>query len=364
MADQFISALTGDQMDEALLDMARHTSEAWSQGTRAGSPVGTGDETYQNNSKYWASIAQGAIPEGTAGALFYDRPQTLSESQQNQAQENIGLSQARYLSNRNMLDNPWFTIHQRKTTSGYSNAYCADRWITTYGNGNMTWERVANGIKVIPLNPVSHADIYQKIENDVFSNLLGKTVTVSVLIDGVILSKSFILESGTHSYNMGNAPQGNVINLRTLSGGLGQQIEIWCYNTATVITAVKLELGSVSTLAYDIPPNETEELAKCQRYFQKIAINKSSFSMSDFGNLYRDFVVPLATTMYTGRTPQLVNGNNLEVFNSSGKVILTGVSIAFLSPTSVSIRCSGNNFVTDRYYVGISAGNMFIDCEL
>lgn len=36
------------------------------------------------------------------------------------------------------------------------------------------------------------------------------------------------------------------------------------------IDAVKLELGTVSTLQYDAPPIYSQELAKCQRYFQRI----------------------------------------------------------------------------------------------
>ena len=50
----YISTLTGVQMDEALADMATHNSEAWAVGTRAGVPVSEGDVTYQNNAKYYA----------------------------------------------------------------------------------------------------------------------------------------------------------------------------------------------------------------------------------------------------------------------------------------------------------------------
>ena len=59
MAD-FISSLTGVQMDVALMDMAEHNSEAWAVGERGGVPVEPNDPTYQNNSKYWASFAADA----------------------------------------------------------------------------------------------------------------------------------------------------------------------------------------------------------------------------------------------------------------------------------------------------------------
>lgn len=67
MAD-YISTLTGPQMDAALLDMANHTSEAWAVGERGGSPVASGDGTYHNNSKYYAEQAGESATEASTSA--------------------------------------------------------------------------------------------------------------------------------------------------------------------------------------------------------------------------------------------------------------------------------------------------------
>lgn len=67
MAD-YISTLTGPQMDAALLDMANHTSEAWAVGERGGSPVASGDVTYHNNSKYYAEQAGESATEASTSA--------------------------------------------------------------------------------------------------------------------------------------------------------------------------------------------------------------------------------------------------------------------------------------------------------
>lgn len=49
-------------------------SEAWAVGERGGTPVGSSDETYHNNSKYYAGLAediiQGGVPDGTLVSFY------------------------------------------------------------------------------------------------------------------------------------------------------------------------------------------------------------------------------------------------------------------------------------------------------
>lgn len=45
-------------------------SEAWSQGTRNGTPVGSSDPTYENNAKYWAAQASGAVNDMTGATAL------------------------------------------------------------------------------------------------------------------------------------------------------------------------------------------------------------------------------------------------------------------------------------------------------
>lgn len=85
MAERYVSALTGPEMDAALLDMAQHNSEAWAVGTRNGAAVPSSDDTYQNNSKYYAdeaeaaaARAEAAVPAGTEGAVLFSQAQSLT----------------------------------------------------------------------------------------------------------------------------------------------------------------------------------------------------------------------------------------------------------------------------------------------
>ena len=181
------------------------------------------------------------------------------------AQLNIGTAG----SNRNLLDNPWFTVNQRGITSGTSNEYPADRWVATYGAGGMTWVRNADGsITATPTNTSNHADIYQVLEQSLVTWLSGKTVTVSVLLaDGTILS-------GT---NMFSATGNRTFVSETVGSGrvditwsyTNRFFRVQNYYAGTPIKAAKLELGSVSTLANDAPPEYAGELAKCQYYFRR-----------------------------------------------------------------------------------------------
>lgn len=89
MAD-FISQLSGQEMDNALMQVNARTPEAWAVGTRAGIPVSQGDETYNNNAKYWALVAKSAVPAGAAAAVLWNQAQALSEANKQTARSNIG----------------------------------------------------------------------------------------------------------------------------------------------------------------------------------------------------------------------------------------------------------------------------------
>lgn len=117
MAERYVSALTGPEMDEALLDMAQHNSEAWAVGTRNGAAVSSSDDTYQNNSKYYATEAEAAaaraeaaVPAGTEGAVLFSQAQSLTgeivdgasgttvNGQKGQVMSNLGLGSLAVLS--------------------------------------------------------------------------------------------------------------------------------------------------------------------------------------------------------------------------------------------------------------------------
>ena len=293
MAD-YISTLTGSQMDSALLDMAEHNSEAYAVGERNGIPVTSGDAAYHNNARYYAQIASSQIVGDASSAVRWDTDQsealtdaqkavarnninaasdsdvvkitsqTLTSAEQEQARANIAAGG----SNRNLLDNPWWgsgeVVNQRGNTSGNTDhlAYNIDRWQTSYGSVKGTWSLSADGL-TISASDVAYNQ--QKIEN--YTKLNGKTVTASVMTsDGVVHSGTVTnlnWSSSTIAFTDGN------LRCQLASGGIFRVTSL--NGSSNTIRAVKLELGSVSTLANDAPPDYGEELAKCQRYFVRFA---------------------------------------------------------------------------------------------
>lgn len=232
------------------------------------------------------------------------------------AQLNIGTAG----SNRNLLDNPWFgseeIVNQRQVTTGALThlKYIIDRWMTSYDGGggqNGTYSLGTSGITLIPASGTK-GGIAQRLSHPME---IGKTYTASVLYsDGTI-------DQGTA---VARASQFNFFNFG--SGGSRFQwaptynwVWVTCGSEKT-IRAVKLELGSVSTLANDAPPDYGEELAKCQRYFCRIYGDPigPGYISSGLGTAF--ILVPTGVTMrakptvsYSGAFSVRVQGSTIGV---------------------------------------------------
>lgn len=226
-------------------------------------------------------------------------------------------------SNRNLLDNPFFTVNQRSVTSGTvatgTAEYFVDRWKTAYAtytiNSDKSITTSWNGSGL-------GAYLIQYFAAESVALLEGKTVTLSVDINGSILTKTFAIPTVAGSgvtYQLGTQVWMKCNNVKNS----GRGVEIQVYHTFTngaTIRAVKLELGSVSTLANDAPPEYGEELAKCQRYFLRIYGDPigTGYIASGLGTVF--ILVPTGVTMrakptvsYSGAFSVRVQGSTISV---------------------------------------------------
>ena len=165
-------------------------------------------------------------------------------------------------SHKNLLDNAYFVgggsqlgdgifpVNQRGQTSYTGGGTTFDRWRLSSG-GSMTL--APEGVSVNGL-------MYQK---KVLDLTVGDTYTLSRRnTDGTIVSVTGIVPSaegwavGNQNFGVYFRPSTKVCDIQIC----GEYF----------LQAIKLEKGSVSTLANDVPPDFGEELRKCQRYFLRL----------------------------------------------------------------------------------------------
>lgn len=257
------------------------------------------------------------------------------------------------ITNPNLFDNPWFTVNQRgfttKTFSAQQVDYSVDRWrmISNAEAGNSTI--TLNNGAITVSNDDNQGETYfeQIFENGTFEN--GRNYTLSVMLsDGTIVK-------GTNTMPTGNA--GDTFNrFITFTNG-----SFYVYhptnndnyyvtmniNTGSItIKAVKLELGSVSTLAQDTAPNYATELLKCQRYY----IKRVGDSIG--GYTYQSaaiMLLPLPIKMRA--TPTITINSKANIVTSSGTLMSwSTMSILNVLDNGLRVQCALDSSAGDAFY--------------
>lgn len=223
-------------------------------------------------------------------------------------------------SNRNLLDNPWWgsgeVVNQRGVTQQPSsnNQYTIDRWTWNTGASANTMSLGANGITFT--RSASSIWFAQKMANP--SALVGKTITGSVMLsDGTIKSGSIVYAS------VGSTPtlyeDSNIQIYISSVGAFSLTVK-----TTQTIHAVKLELGSYSTLINDTPPDYGEELAKCQYYYREIKCTTTGYAMIGFATAATAFQACLPYTMRV--RPSITYSGSLTAYYAGGNSAVTAVA--------------------------------------
>lgn len=358
------SALTGQQMDAALTEVALYNPEAWAVGTRNGVNVTSADETWHNNAKYYAQVAQSAIPGTYTAAVRWDIAQGLAGEAQEQARANISAG----ASNRNLLDNPWWgsgeVVNQRAVSTFTTGAYNIDRW---YFYKSATASAAALSADGVVFTYASgDMQLTQIIPANIYSRIAGKTVTLSLLLsDGTVIS-------GT-----GTASASSLVTLIPRSTGFMGMIQgsnrtvyIRAYQNAT-IRAVKLELGSYSTLANDVPPDYEAEKRKCMADFQRISLANSYTSVVGFGVMqnaatnvriniptsvpFREGATLTATVYTVGQVLIVGNGQSLTA------TAVTARSAVKTGGVLVDVTVNGNATADQMYAMQFYTYSAYID---
>ena len=276
-------------------------------------------------------------------------------------------------SNPNYIDNAWFTVNQRGQNSYSTYAYTVDRWKNASSSGVTTISPTSNGITIVNSHETSRGYFYQYFENMLPA---GETYTLSAKSTQ---TKRWILQV---RYNDGGTKTYAGVNVDPTSPEIMQYtftatkpidailIETQAQST-TNIRAVKLEKGPYSTLSLDTIPNYQQELAKCQRFFER---NRwycwAGVPCSEAGYVYLGMTYPFYVDKRDAPTFSFnVIGNtginNGYVYDITSGQYLSIAGISLVSPGAynkkmLQVKMSGTQFVVGHTY-SIAVGDDVID---
>ena len=263
--------------------------------------------------------------------------------------------------NTNLIDNWYFgnPVNQRGQTehTGTQNGYFIDRWIlggydqtVTITNSGLHWS-TTTGIWCT-----------QVLEN--FDELIGRTLTLSAIIDGVLYSVTGVLNE---SSGIGMKPVGNLF-VELTHNEKGFRFVTYANQTPTVtILAVKLELGSQQTLAHQDAdgnwvlneiPDYGEQLARCQRHQLRVGYKEDS-TYSPV--LATGVAVSSASIRALIPTPVTMRENPVISFFGSDTIstihaIGNGVSI---TPTAINARVNSNGIFLNLTVSGATVNETY-----
>ena len=240
------------------------------------------------------------------------------------------------ISNPNILHNPWFTVNQRGITSvTESHKYIADRWRTYTTLATFEVSRDSNGCIVIDNTFGSEGiALYQKRTTTYLNSLVGRKLTASVLLsDGTIYSGTAVFD-GTNRTNY-YENDSLILYAPAISN-----YQILCVavkpGASVTIKALKLEVGEISTLHLDSRPEYALELAKCQRYFQRISGSNNDYLGLAYFLSTTDAYICLAIPSLMRTTPTLTYNGNFKIV---GGHAISAISLLNLTGNLASLKC-------------------------
>lgn len=268
-------------------------------------------------------------------------------------------------SNRNLLNNPFFSVNQRNFTSQTASAatLCVDRWYIARCTASLN-----NGVlSITKTSGQSNCYLSQHINKELLNSLIGQAVTLSAIIDGTLRTLTNTVKSnGDFS---GVVTSGISFALENHIAGYGEFVVYIADTSAHTISRAKLELGSYSTLANDAPQDDELECLKYQLMLQNAAYNyvPIGFGSVVVGNTIRMFVptpAPMnaanlkSNVAITGAVTIGGNGVNTSVSSITLVAVLrTGV---YVNVTPASAPATGHTY---SLLLG-DAARILLDCNL
>lgn len=273
------------------------------------------------------------------------------------------------VSNPNLLDNWWLkngVINQKATTtfaSVTSATHLIDRWVYNRCTGSVTAKGISfawdgrNG---------TEGYIQQRFESNGYNKaLFGKTVTVSIEIDGQILSGTCVIPSSSGDGVAINTDDVKVLVTYWNTASVAFAVTIFAKTTtAHVISKVKLELGNVSTLANDGVPDILSTILKCQRYLYFVGGSSRWVRAAHVssGAIYFDVPVPAPMAIDNPSIDKTTRTNAiLEIQGHAGMNFAFSVAGNTKQGTARIAATLANHGLTDA---SLSMANIYLVAEI
>ena len=298
-----------------------------------------------NKTNGWSVITRNAFTKINVGTGL----------EKNYSNGTLTLSNGITIPNKNFLDNWYFVgggsqngygifpINQRSDTVYTNTGFNIDRW-RNYNITRMTIEN--DGITLVA--SATGFVLMQTIPSP--ASFAGKTLTATALYSSVSGGTAGIrLAVGGAAYPGTDLSAGGLTSVtRTLTSSddlssIGLNIRLTQGTTAKLV-AVKLEIGSTQTLAYQEngswvlyeTPDYLEQLTKCQAYLLPIksyARTRASFCMPS----RIDFDIPTMTTMV--QAPSIIGTPRVSTVAGSAQSGFT-FDVGSVSVTTVRVRAT------------------------
>lgn len=306
---------------------------------------------------------------GEVSTLKYDSPESygvdltgsvFSKADPNDPYANTGFGR----SNRNLLDNPFFQVNQRNYTNNSANDdYVADRWFL-YGAPTLTVTNSGNGIV---LTGSGDARLRHHIDEKLFMTSYGQPLTFSIKVNGQVYSHTFNNVSSYPSAQTGlfdttiRTSAGNV-NIAAAWQNANHVVLVYFRAYAPMtIQAVKLELGSYSTLANDVPPDYGEELLKCARYFLRIGSTIYFPYGSGIAHNATNIRVLIPTPVQMRTDPSVSFTGTLTARGNGASLSVSALAAAYVQKNGVALSATTTGATTYQSYSLVPTTSGYID---
>ena len=348
-------------------------------------PSGISDSVQQDINAKQPKITASGLLKGDGNGNITAAEESQVELVELVGGENINvngnvISTKAFPCNPNLLDNWYFgnPVNQRGQTSYPGGAYAVDRWLPTAGNESVS---VGNGYLTVTSRS-SGAAVDQPMEM-VFP--VGTTLTLSALMRcatanagvqcgcGQDASGNNIYSGtgkvkGTGGWELVSVTFAIPDSVKTVK--LSPRFRATAADTAYDIRAIKLELGSVQTLAHQENdawvlneiPDYGEQLRRCQRYLRPAGTQFITSQAS--GNIYGS--TSLVSSYPMRAVPRIVNADymGIEVREVTGGVAGTITNV--FTPNingSFTVQLSGTS-MPNYVYIDPTGFNPLLSAEL